>query len=125
MEIKIKNQMFLEKTEVGISNSDWLIWFLQWQFFCRYETHTAQESGSQLQCHAVMNLQFTHVPSTYRGGLRKSRADWSTVRLQCVTITCPTNLQRFTLYYGSRRLATWCCWTQMSWQVMQRDSDCW
>jgi len=94
-------------------------------FFCRYETHTAQESGSQLQCHAVMNLQFTHVPSTYRGGLRKSRADWSTVRLQCVTITCPTNLQRFTLYYGSRRLATWCCWTQMSWQVMQRDSDCW
>jgi len=25
--------------------------------------HTVQESGSQLQCHAVMGLQFTHVSS--------------------------------------------------------------
>jgi len=25
--------------------------------------HTAQESGSQLQCHAVMSLQCTHVMS--------------------------------------------------------------
>ena len=34
-----------------------------------------------------------------------------------------TNLQRFTLYYGGRRFAAWDCWTQTSWQVMQRDSD--
>ena len=54
--------------------------------FCRYETRTAQESGSQLQCHAVMSLQFTHVPSAYRSGLRKSRADCSTVGLYCVTM---------------------------------------
>jgi len=34
-----------------------------------------------------MSLQFTHVPSfVCRGGLRKSRADWSTVGLYCVTI---------------------------------------
>jgi len=69
-------------------NSDLLIWFLQWQFFCGYETHTAQESGSQLSCHAVMSLQFTHVPSfACGGGLRKWRADCSTVGLYCITIT--------------------------------------
>ena len=34
-----------------------------------------------------------------------------------------TNLQRFALYYGSRRFVAWDCWTQTSWQVMQRDSD--
>jgi len=50
--------------------------------FLLYETHTVQESGSQLQCHAVMSLQFTHVPSVAcRGGLRKSRADCSIVGL--------------------------------------------
>jgi len=50
--------------------------------------HTAQEPGSHLQCHAVMSLQFTHVPSfACRGGLRKSREDCSTVDLYCVTIT--------------------------------------
>jgi len=57
-------------------------------FFCRYETHTAQESGSQLWCHAVMSFQFTDVPSfVCGGGLQKSRADCSTVGLYCVTIT--------------------------------------
>jgi len=34
-----------------------------------------------------------------------------------------TNLQRFTLYYGGRCFVAWDCWTQTSWQVMQRDSD--
>jgi len=48
LEIGIKDQKFLEKPEVGILNSDRLIWFLHWQFFCWYETHIAQESGSQL-----------------------------------------------------------------------------
>jgi len=34
-----------------------------------------------------MSLQFTHVPSFVgRGGLRKSRADFSTVGLCCVTM---------------------------------------
>jgi len=58
---------------------------MQSQYFCRYETHTAQESGSQLQCHAVMSLQFTHVSFfACRGGLRKSRADCSAVGLYCI-----------------------------------------
>jgi len=36
----------------------------------------------------MMSLQFTHVPSfACRGGLRKSRADFSTVDFYCVTIT--------------------------------------
>jgi len=35
-----------------------------------------------------MSLQFTHVPSfACRGGLQKSREDFSTVGLCCVTIT--------------------------------------
>ena len=34
-----------------------------------------------------------------------------------------TNLQKFTLYYGSRRFVAWECWTHTTWQVMQRDSD--
>jgi len=56
--------------------------------FCRYETHTTQESDSQLLCHAVMSLQFTHVPSfACKGELRKSRANCFTVGLYCVTIT--------------------------------------
>ena len=56
--------------------------------FCRYETHTAQESVSQLWCHTVISLQFTLVHSfVCRGGLRKSRADFSTVGLYYVTIT--------------------------------------
>jgi len=34
-----------------------------------------------------------------------------------------TNLQRFTLYSGSRRFVAWDCWTHTSWQLMQQDSD--
>jgi len=34
-----------------------------------------------------------------------------------------TNLQMFTLYYGSRRFVAWDCWTHTSWQLMQQDSD--
>jgi len=33
-----------------------------------------------------------------------------------------TNLQRFTLYYGTRCFVAWDCWTRTSWNVMQRDS---
>jgi len=44
---------------------------------------------------------------------------WSLLRNNTVA----TNLQRFTLYYGSRRFIAWDCWTHTSWQVMQRDSD--
>jgi len=48
LEIRIKNQIFLEKAEVGILIP--INWFdsCNDSFFCRYETHTAQESGSQI-----------------------------------------------------------------------------
>jgi len=47
-EIGITNQIFLEKSEVGILIL--INWFdsCNGRFFCRYETHTAQESGSQI-----------------------------------------------------------------------------
>ena len=93
----------------NLKSASWfrLIWFLQWQFTYRYETHTAQESGSQLQYSVMLwwallftylpwwallftylpSLQFNHAPSfACRGGLRKSRVDCSTVGLHCVTI---------------------------------------
>jgi len=47
LEIGIKNQIFLEKPEVGILIP--INWFDSCNdIFCRYETHTAQESGSQI-----------------------------------------------------------------------------
>jgi len=44
---------------------------------------------------------------------------WSLLRYNNMA----TNLQRCTLYYGSRGFVAWHCWTQTSWKVMQRDSD--
>jgi len=48
--------------------------------------------------------------------LRKSRADCSTVGLYCVT-NMATYLQRFILYYGSRRFVAWDCCTHTSWDA--------
>jgi len=36
-----------------------------------------------------------------------------------------TNLLMFISSYDIRRFAAGDCWTQTSWQVMQRDRDCW
>ena len=44
---------------------------------------------------------------------------WSLLRCNNMA----TNLQKFTLYYGSRRFVAWDCWTHTSWQVIQRDID--
>jgi len=44
---------------------------------------------------------------------------WSSLRNNSMA----TNLQRFTLFYVSRRFVAWDCWTHTSWQFMQRDSD--
>jgi len=87
LEIRIKNQIFLERPEVGIIIP--INWFDSCnESFFRHETHTTQESGSQLQCHAVRSLQVIHVPFFgCRGELRKLRADFSTVGLYCVTTT--------------------------------------
>jgi len=37
--------------------------------------------------------------------------------------TMATDLQKFMLYYSSRRFDAWDCWTHTSWQVMRRDGD--
>jgi len=67
-------------------------------------------------------LQFTHVPSfACTGGLRKSGLFYCWSLLPNNNMA--TNLQKFTLYCGSRRFVAWGCWTYTSWQVMQRDSD--
>jgi len=84
------------------------------------------ESGSQLWCHAVMSLQFTHVPSfACRGGWRKSGADCSTVGLCCVTMTGQQICKGSLCIAGGRRYVAWDLWTQTSWQVMQREVTCW
>jgi len=36
-----------------------------------------------------------------------------------------TNLQKFTSYSSSRCFVAWDCWTQPSWQVIQRKVTCW
>ena len=87
LEIGVKNQIFLDKRDAGILIP--INWFDSCNeiFFYRHETHTAQESGSQFQCHAVMSLQLTQVPSfAWRGGLRKSRVDCSAVHLYCMRL---------------------------------------
>jgi len=73
LEIETNNQNFLENlTSASI---------------CRYDTHTAQEPGSLFWCHAVMNLQFTHVRSfACRGSLPNLREDCFTVGFYCATI---------------------------------------
>jgi len=48
LEIGIKNQIFREKPEVGILIPIHLFDSCNDGFFCRYETQTAQQSGSQL-----------------------------------------------------------------------------
>jgi len=57
LEIGIKNQIFLEKAEVGILNSDELIWFLQWQVFAGMKL-TLHKS----QVHSYSVMQCAHVP---------------------------------------------------------------
>ena len=44
---------------------------------------------------------------------------WSSLRNNNIA----TNLQRFILYYHSRRFVAWDCWTHTTWQLMQEDSD--
>jgi len=122
LEIGIKNKIFLEKAEVGILNSDELIWFLQWQFFAgmKLTLHKSQvHSYSVMQwwaCSALMCPLLQRRVAKVVSGLF---CVWSLFHNNTVA----TNLQRFTFYYGSRRIVAWDCWTHTSWQVMQRDSD--
>jgi len=69
---------------------------------------------------------YTHPRSfACQGRLRNLGKNCSTIGLYCVAITWQLILQRFTPSCGNRCFAAFNCWTQASWQVMQRDSYCW
>jgi len=80
-------------------------------------------------CHAVMSLQFTHVPlPTCIGRLRNLRADCSTIGLYCATITLQQNFK------SSLQVAVLLVGVSQHVQLLnrdilagmtQRDSDCW
>jgi len=58
--------------------------------------------------------------------LPKLESGCSAVGLYCVTITWQQIFKgSLTSRYGSRCFAACDCQTQTSWQVMQRESDCW
>jgi len=67
----------------------WFHWKSSPKYFCtaHYLITTRVRFTVTVECHAVMSLLFTHVPSfACRSGLRKSRADCSTVGLHCATM---------------------------------------
>ena len=89
----------------------------------------SEKPGSLFWFHAVMSLQFTHVPSfACIGRLRNLRADCSTIGLYCETIT----LQQ--IFKSSHQVVVLLVGVSQHVQllnrdilagVMQRDSDCW
>ena len=123
LEIGIKNQKFIKKPKVGILNSDWLIWFLQWQFFLlvwnshctRVRFTVIMSCSDELAVHWCPLLCLQRQVAKVVSGLFYC---WFLLRNNTVA----THLQRFTLNYVSRRFVAWDSWTHTSWQVMQRDS---
>jgi len=167
MEIGIKNQIFLEKPEVGIlipikwfyscsrcsqrSHVDGLCpagwpnkqsitkhWF-QSVRTCPYSWATGRNTMTAFL--PVWNSHCTSVSFTVIVScsdelaihscfflcLQRRVAKVTSRLFYCWSLlrnnTMATNLQRFTLYYSTRRFVAWDCWTHTSWQVIQRDSD--
>jgi len=123
LEIGIKNQIFLEKPEVGILIP--INWFDScndsflpiWNSHCaRVRFTVAVLCSDELAVHSCLLLCLQRWVANVVSGLFYC---WSLLRNNIMT----TNLQRFTLYHCGRRFVAWDCWTQKSWQVMQRDSD--
>ena len=123
VEIGIMNQIFLEKPEVGILIP--INWFDScndsflpvWNSHCTRVRFIAVVSCSdELAAHSCPLLCLQRRVAKVPSGLFYC---WSLLRNNNIV----TSLQRFTLYYGGRRFVAWNCWTQTSWQVMQRDSD--
>jgi len=116
LEIGIRNKIFLEKPEVGILIP--INWFDScndsflpvWNLHCTRVRFTVAVSCSDEL--AVLSCRVAKVTS----GLCYC---WFLLRNNNMA----TNLQRFTLYYASRRFVAWDCWTQTFWQLMRRDSD--
>jgi len=92
---------------------------LVWNSHCTRVRFTAVVSGSdELEVHSCPLVCLQRWVAKAASGLFYS---WSLLRNN----TMATNLQRFALYYGGRRFVAWDCWTQPSWQVMQREVTCW
>jgi len=120
LEIGIGNQIFLEKPEVGILiPNNWFDSCNDSFFACMKLTlHKSQvhSCSDELAVHSCPLLCLQRWVAKVASGFF---CCWSLLRNN----NTATNLQRFTLYYGGRRFVAWDCWTQTSWQVMQRDSD--
>jgi len=123
LEIGIRNQIFLEKPEVGILIP--INWFDScndsfvpvWNLHCTRVRFTVVVSCSdELAVHSCPLLCLQRWVAKVASGFF---CCWSLLRNNHMA----TNLQRFTLYYGGRCFVAWNCWMQTSWQVMQRDSD--
>jgi len=92
------------------------IWFLHWQFICRYDTYRAQEPGSLSWGCAVMSLQFTHVRCY--ACLQKQVAKLA-CRLFYSWVLLRNNNMATNLHVLTLRFAACKRWTQ----VMQEDSE--
>jgi len=123
LEIGIKNQIFLEKPEVGILIPiNWFDFcndsFLPvWNSHCTWVRFTVAVSCSdELAVHSCPLLCLQRWVANVASGLFYC---WFLLRNNIMA----KNQQKFTLYYCGRRFVAWDCWTQTSWQVMQRGSD--
>jgi len=123
LEIGIKNQIFLEKTEVGIFIP--IFWFdsCNDSFLPVWNSHRTRvrftvivSCSDEFAVHSCHLLYLQRWVTKVASGLFYC---WSSLRNN----NLETNLQRFNLYSGSRRFVAWDCWTHASWQLMQRDSD--
>jgi len=123
LEIGIKYQVFLERPEVGILIPiNWFdscndSFFPAWNSHCTRVRFTVTVSCShELAVHSCPLLCLQRWVAEVARGLFYC---WFLLRDNNMT----TNLQRFTLFYVSRRFVAWDCWTQASWQVIQPGSD--
>jgi len=123
LEIEIKNQIFLEKPEVGILIPiNWFdpcnVCFLPvWNSHCTRVRFTDIVSCSDEHAvHSCTLLCLQRLVAKVANGLFYR---WSLLRSNNMA----TNFQKFTLYHGSSRFVEWGCWTYTSSQVMHRDSD--
>ena len=93
------------------------VFFPVWNSHCTRVRFTITVSCSDgLAIHSCLFLCLQRRVVKVASGLFCS---WSLLRNNAVA----TSPQRFTLYHESRCFVAWACWTQTSWQVMQRDSD--
>ena len=121
-EIGIKNQIFLEKPEVGILIP------INWSDFCNdsflpvWNSHCTRVRFTLIVwCSDKLAIHSCPLVCLQRQVAKVARGFfycWSFLRNNNMA----TDHQRFTLNYGSRRFVAWDCWTYTSWQVMQGDN---